>query len=259
MFSEDFIPAVLEEVGCSATPWKNLDVDLLQGCTDLVYPGLDYTVEKGDALDLSVSQAPLPCPHPHIYLSQANARVMAFRNAIGTAAVTNVQAFMKRFKTPELTEQYVKFSLIYYGEIPFLYRVFESSNVRSAKEKGGYQVVCGSSPSEQTPRLSCCQTRHGLFQNQAILDTMLIYYGKRGLKEYLPTTSSPGTNPIGALALICTAVRTPNRRLSPNSNAVSLYRLNVRSSCTQPAISSRTNVPILKSSGVTEHQSTSSS
>jgi hypothetical protein len=40
---------------------------------------------------------------------------------------------------------------------------------------------------------------------------MLAYYGKRGIKEYLPTDapSSAGKNPIGALALICTAVRTP--------------------------------------------------
>lgn len=64
MFAEDFMPAVLEEVGCSVTPWKNLDVDLLQGCMGLVYPGVDYVVEKGDALDSSVSQASLPSPHP---------------------------------------------------------------------------------------------------------------------------------------------------------------------------------------------------
>jgi hypothetical protein len=40
---------------------------------------------------------------------------------------------------------------------------------------------------------------------------MLAYYGKRGIKEYLPTDapSYAGKNPIGALVLICTAVRTP--------------------------------------------------
>jgi len=53
----------------------------------------------------------------------------------------NVQAFMKRFKTPELIEGYVKSGLIYYGEIPFLYRVFDSTAVRSSKERGGYKVV----------------------------------------------------------------------------------------------------------------------
>ncbi|KAF9641975.1 hypothetical protein BDM02DRAFT_3133425 [Thelephora ganbajun] len=152
--TKDFIPAVLEEVGCSMTPWKNLDIDLLRGCMTLVYPGLDYNIEKGGPLDTS--------------------------NAIGTAAVINVQNFMAKFKTPKLVEGYVKSGLIYYGEIPFLYRVFEPTEVRSSKEKGGYKV-----------------TRHGLFQNQAILDTMLIYYGKRGTKQHLPPALSPGSNPMG--------------------------------------------------------------
>jgi len=58
-FSEEFIPSVLEEVGCSATPWTNLDVKLIQGYTNSVYPGLDYVVEKGDPLDVSVSQCSL--------------------------------------------------------------------------------------------------------------------------------------------------------------------------------------------------------
>lgn len=58
-FSEEFVPSVLEEVGCSATPWTNLDVRLLQGCMNLVYPELGYVVEKGDSLDMSVSQRPL--------------------------------------------------------------------------------------------------------------------------------------------------------------------------------------------------------
>ena len=51
-----FIPTVLEEVGCSVTPWTNPDVNALQRCADTVYPGVDYTVEKGDPLDVSVSQ-----------------------------------------------------------------------------------------------------------------------------------------------------------------------------------------------------------
>ena len=41
-----------------------------------------------------------------------------------------------------------------------------------------------------------------------IIDTMLIYYGKRGTKACIPTASVPGENPIGALALACTAVGT---------------------------------------------------
>ena len=49
------VPAVLEEVGCSVTPWANLDVSTLQGCVDTIYPGVDYTVRKGDLLELSVS------------------------------------------------------------------------------------------------------------------------------------------------------------------------------------------------------------
>jgi len=172
IFAEDFMPAVLEEVGCSATPWQNLNLNLLQGCVDLVYPGLDYVAETSDALDLS-----------------ARARVMSFRNTIASNAVTSVQAFMMKFKTPELAEGYVKSGLIYYGEIPFIYRMFEPTAIRSSNERGGYQV-----------------TRHGLFQSQAILDTMLIYYGKQGVKQYLPTTFSPGNSPVGALALVCTAI-----------------------------------------------------
>jgi len=58
-FSEEFIPSVLEEVGCSATPWTNLDIESLQSCMNLVYSELEYVVEKGDPLDMSVSQCPL--------------------------------------------------------------------------------------------------------------------------------------------------------------------------------------------------------
>ena len=50
-----FVPVALEEVGCSATPWVNLNVSSLQGCVDTVYPGIDYTVRKGDPLESSVS------------------------------------------------------------------------------------------------------------------------------------------------------------------------------------------------------------
>lgn len=52
-----------------------------------------------------------------------------------------VQAFISKFKTPEAVEEHVKSSVVYYGEIPFLYRLFEPTAVRSTKEKGGYKVV----------------------------------------------------------------------------------------------------------------------
>jgi len=54
-FSEDFILSVLEEVGWSTTPWQNLNINTLQICTNQVYPTLGYVVEKGDAIDSSVS------------------------------------------------------------------------------------------------------------------------------------------------------------------------------------------------------------
>ena len=68
---------------------------------------------------------------------------MSFRSAIGTTALINIKTFLEtKFKSPELIAEYVKSGLIYYREIPFLYRVFEPSAVRSSKEKGGYKVVC---------------------------------------------------------------------------------------------------------------------
>lgn len=66
---------------------------------------------------------------------------MSFRNTVGTTAVTNVQAFLARFKTPDLKEAYVKSGMVYYKEIPFLYRVFDVTEVSSKTEKGGYKVV----------------------------------------------------------------------------------------------------------------------
>jgi hypothetical protein len=66
---------------------------------------------------------------------------MNIRNLIGTTALINVKAFLDKFKKPELIAEYVKSGLIYYGEIPFLYRVFKPLGVRSSKEKGGYKVV----------------------------------------------------------------------------------------------------------------------
>ena len=66
---------------------------------------------------------------------------MTFHNMIGTAALVNVKSFLDKFKDPERVEEYVRSSLLYHGEIPFLYRVFEPSAVPSSKEKGGYKVV----------------------------------------------------------------------------------------------------------------------
>ena len=136
---------------------------------------------------------------------------MAFRNMIGTTALINIKSFLDKFKDPERVEEYVRAGLLYYGEIPFLYRVFEPSAIPSSKEKGGYKVVssypCLLTMTER-PTAHSPQTRSGPFQNQPILDTMLAYYGKRGIKEYIPTDtgSRAGKNPVGALALICTAV-----------------------------------------------------
>ena len=65
---------------------------------------------------------------------------MSFRNAISAAALTNVQSFLARF-TQDQIEEYVRSKLLYYGEIPFLYRIFNLTNIHSKVEKGGYKVV----------------------------------------------------------------------------------------------------------------------
>jgi hypothetical protein len=67
-FSEDLIPAVLEEVGCSRTPWENLDIDTIQVCVNKVYPTVEHVVKKGDALESSVSQPSLPIYEPALTL-----------------------------------------------------------------------------------------------------------------------------------------------------------------------------------------------
>lgn len=123
--------------------------------------------------------------------------------------LTNVQSYLTRYTHNE-TEEYVRSALIYYGEVPFLYRVFEPTNVRSVKEKGGYKVVSGLHPPlcllSVHLILKSLQVRHGIFQHQMIVNTMLLYYGKRGTKACIPTASTPGENPIGVLALVCAAV-----------------------------------------------------
>ena len=61
-----------------------------------------------------------------------------------------MQSYLTRYTYDE-TEEYVRLALIYYGEVPFLYRVFEPTNVRSVKEKGGYKVVSGLHPPLHPP------------------------------------------------------------------------------------------------------------
>ena len=65
---------------------------------------------------------------------------MSIRNKIGRIALMNVQSYLARY-TNDQTEEYVRSALVYYGEVPFLYRVFDPTSVRSTKEKGGYKVV----------------------------------------------------------------------------------------------------------------------
>lgn len=60
--------------------------------------------------------------------------------------MTNVQKFMTKYGTPELVKAYTKSALLYYGEIPFLYCVFNLTDVPSLKEKGGYKVVSALPP-----------------------------------------------------------------------------------------------------------------
>jgi hypothetical protein len=87
---------------------------------------------------------------------------MSFRNIIGKTALTNVQSYLSRY-TPDQTEDYVQKAFVYYGEVPFLYRVFKPTDVRARKEKGGYKVVskinvlsvlrrCPESPIIDSPR-----------------------------------------------------------------------------------------------------------
>jgi len=75
---------------------------------------------------------------------------MSFRNTIGTTALTNIQTYLARY-TQDQTEEYVQSALVYHKEIPFLYRVFDPTDVPSAKEKGGYKVVSVSHPPQHTP------------------------------------------------------------------------------------------------------------
>ena len=134
----------------------------------IVYPGADHIVKKGDSVDASVSRHPFDSTFVYCVftLTQANAWVMTFRNMIGTTALVNVKAFLDKFKDPERVEAYVKAGLIYYGEIPFLYRIFEPSDVPSPREKGGYKVVSQRLPPLLNDMgLISPQTHSGAFQS----------------------------------------------------------------------------------------------
>ena len=139
-------------MGCSASPLLNLDADTIQGHVNFVYSGHDYAVEHGNAFHSLVSSC-VYCQTVHkisTYL-QSNSHIMSFRNKIGHTALTNVQCYLTRY-TRDQTEEYVRSVLVYYGEVPFLYQVFNPTNVRSSKEKGRYQVVCVLHPAPSTQR-----------------------------------------------------------------------------------------------------------
>ena len=136
---------------------------------------------------------------------KTNSRLMSFRNAIGTAALANVQSYLTRFSL-EQAEEYVGSAILYYGEVPFLYRVFERTNVRAKGEKGGYKVVSRCHTLQACTKFTLSQVRHGIFQQVMVIDTMLVYYGRKGTKSCIPTASVPGNNPIGVLTLVCAAV-----------------------------------------------------
>jgi len=181
---------------------------------------------------------------------------MSFRNTIGTTALANTQSYLGRYTRDE-TEEYIRSALIYYGEIPFLYRVFDPTNVRSVKEKGGYKVVSIFHPPPSSLAYLMpmfLQVRHGIFQHQAIIDTMLVYYGKQGTKACIPTASIPGENPIGVLALVCTAVGIYLSHCCTvyHSHAgFRVYRSNVRCPCTLRDILSRPVIRFLINRGDT--------
>lgn len=54
-FSEDFVPCVITEMGCSTSPWSKLGADTVQGHVNSIYPGYDYAVEHGGAFHNAVS------------------------------------------------------------------------------------------------------------------------------------------------------------------------------------------------------------
>lgn len=41
-------------MGCSPSPWENLEVDTVQGYVNFVYPGHEHAVEHGDGFHASV-------------------------------------------------------------------------------------------------------------------------------------------------------------------------------------------------------------
>jgi hypothetical protein len=118
-----------------------LDVDIVQACVNRTYTGDEYAVEYGGAFDASVR--PQPSNFSTTRYSpglKTNSRIMSFRNTISTIALTQVQSFFQRFTRPKI-EDYVRKATIYYGEVPFLYRVFNVTDVPLKREIGGYKVV----------------------------------------------------------------------------------------------------------------------
>jgi hypothetical protein len=132
---------------------------------------------------------------------------MSFRNTVARRAQENVQAYMKQFDVHK-TEAYIASAFSYHGEIPFLYRVFQPTEIVEPdleREPSRFKVVSNSVPlSVQSPPVTGQQTRHGLFRHQVILQTMLTYY--QYIKSDVETASLTGIHPVGALALVCAAV-----------------------------------------------------
>ena len=90
-FSNDFVPYIITKMGCSASPWSNLDADTVQGHVNFIYSGHDYAVEHGNAFHSSVSLC-VYCQTVHkisTYL-QSNSCIMTFQNKIGCTVLTNV-------------------------------------------------------------------------------------------------------------------------------------------------------------------------
>ena len=134
---------------------------------------------------------------------------MSFRNIIGTTALANVQNFLTRFQTPELIEAYIKAGLFYYGEIPFLYRVFKPTDVPSLKEKGKYKVVSnppftllltwGSAPDLLARHVMGCSRPN---PSSTPCSSILEHAGSRIVSQWLFHQEKPPLEPLLLSALL---------------------------------------------------------
>ena len=113
---------------------------------------------------------------------KTNSRIMTFRNTIGNTALTNVQSYLARY-TQDQTESYVQSAVMYHGEIPFLYRVFEPTDIPVKTEKGGYKVVSARHP----PWFARCPHYHR--RGTVFFNTKWL------LIRYLSTTEIKGLKP----------------------------------------------------------------